>query len=310
MVKAVVIGAVNWDITLFTSHFPQKGEEVIVKRTSRVPGGKAGNVAVAAARLMGPGKAAIIAALGRDAMATEHVKIFRNEGVVVKGLKFSRNTECGHAYIVVDETGENLIHKYSGANATLTPEDLESPERRRLVAQSTLVTIMDPPFETALKLARNAKHMQKMVAWDPGVRSELGLEKTAGLLKNVDYFVANESETKRMTHTADHDSAARKLQEVNRGLKIITKLGWRGALFYHDKERTALEPLNLSSHGLKVVNTVGCGDAFMGAFVAALSEGRPDLEALRWANCAGGLKATRIETRGSPSRRTLLKYLD
>jgi len=60
---------------------------------------------------------------------------------------------------------------------------------------------------------------------------------------------------------------------------------------------------------LKVVNTVGCGDAFLGAFVSALSEGLSDLDALRWGNCAGGLKATRFETRGSPSREMILKYL-
>jgi len=54
---------------------------------------------------------------------------------------------------------------------------------------------------------------------------------------------------------------------------------------------------------------VGCGDAFLGAFVASLSEGRSDEEALEWANCAAGLKATRPETRGSPDRMTLLKYL-
>ncbi len=66
---------------------------------------------------------------------------------------------------------------------------------------------------------------------------------------------------------------------------------------------------DLKSRGLKVVNTVGCGDAFLGAFVAALSEGRSDREALEWGNCAAGLKATRPETRGSPDRETLLKYL-
>ncbi|HKM77687.1 MAG TPA: PfkB family carbohydrate kinase, partial [Candidatus Bathyarchaeia archaeon] len=67
--------------------------------------------------------------------------------------------------------------------------------------------------------------------------------------------------------------------------------------------------LDIELVGLKVVNTVGCGDAFLGAFVAALSEGRSDVEALKWGNCAGGLKATRSETRGSPDRDTLLRHL-
>jgi len=43
--------------------------------------------------------------------------------------------------------------------------------------------------------------------------------------------------------------------------------------------------------------------------VAALSEGRDDTDALKWGNCAGGVKATRSETRGSPDRETLLQHL-
>ena len=47
-----VIGALNWDINLFVKHIPKPGEEVVVTRIDRVPGGKGGNVAVAAARIL------------------------------------------------------------------------------------------------------------------------------------------------------------------------------------------------------------------------------------------------------------------
>ncbi len=309
MLKVVVIGAINWDVNFFVSRLPQRGEEIVVKKITRVPGGKAGNVAAAAARLLGPQKVAILGALGKDHIANEQVKIFQNEGIVIEGLKFDADVESGQAYIVIDDNGENVIHTYFGANATIMPEDLDAPERRRQISESSVVTIMDPPFETALKLASEAKRLNKVVAWDPGVKSELGLEKTAKLLKNVDYVVANESETEHLTGTANHEAAAKKLQEINRDLKFIAKLGSKGSILHHQNNRLTANPLNLDAHGLKVVNTVGCGDAFIGAFVAALSEGMPDLEALKWANCAGGLKATRIETRGSPSREVLQKYL-
>jgi len=90
---------------------------------------------------------------------------------------------------------------------------------------------------------------------------------------------------------------------------VIMKLGARGSLMYSGTNRIVSRGLDLKLAGLKVVNTVGCGDAFLGAFVAAISEGRPDLEALKWGNFAAGLKATRTETRGSPDRATLMKYL-
>ena len=57
--------------------------------------------------------------------------------------------------------------------------------------------------------------------------------------------------------------------------------------------------------GQKVVNTTGCGDAFVGAFAAFKILGKSDTEAMRYANMAGALKACRPETRGSPGRREL-----
>jgi ribokinase len=168
---------------------------------------------------------------------------------------------------------------------------------------------MDPPFETSLALAKEARKLSKRVAWDPGVKSRLGYDATRPLLENVDYFLANESEVGFLTGASTRDVAARKLMKVNPKLKVVMKLGPKGSLIYMGKERIASHGLDLRSVGLRVVNSVGCGDAFLGAFAAALTEGNHDLEALKWANFAAGLKAARPETRGSPDRATLLKYL-
>jgi ribokinase len=309
LVKTVVIGAINWDVNLFIKGFPRKGEEVVVKRITRVPGGKAGNAAVAAARLLGPSQAAIFGGLGKDFIGSQQTEILEHEGVVTSGLKYCEEVESGQAYIAIDDEGANIIHTYSGANAMINPQDLDDPVRRKLVSEAAVITIMDPPFETAVKLAQAAKGLTKVVTWDPGVRSELGVEKVRALLKNVDYVVANEFEIANLGGSTNPDTAAKRLTEVNKGMKIVVKLGAKGCIMYHDEKRDVSPSFNLSSAGLKVVNTVGCGDAFLGAFVAALSEGHSDVDALKWGNCAGGLKATRFETRGSPTRETLFKHL-
>ena len=82
-----MIGAINWDVTLFVRKLPRAGEETAVEHLTRVPGGKAGNVAVAAARLLGPNQAAIFGSLGKDSIASEQVRIFHEEGVITTGLK-------------------------------------------------------------------------------------------------------------------------------------------------------------------------------------------------------------------------------
>jgi len=309
LLRTVVIGAINWDINLFIKAFPRKGEEVAVERITRVPGGKAGNVVVAAARLLGPKQTAILGGLGKDSIASEHVRIFEEEGVVVSGLMFNPNAESGQAYIVIDEEGANIIHTHFGANATVRPEDLGEPVRHALISEARVITIMDPLFETALKLAQDAKRMSKIVAWAPGLKSAIGIQKAATMLRNVDYLVTNEFEMEYLTGKSNPDEAVARLLEVNSKMRMITTLGAKGCSMYSEGERMTTQALDVKSLGLSVVNTVGCGDAFIGAFVAAISEGLSNAEALRWGCCAGGLKATRRETRGSPSREMLLKYL-
>ena len=309
MAATTVVGAINWDITLFVDKFPRKGEEMVVRRITQLPGGKGGNAAVAAARLLGPGRVAIIGALGNDWVAAEHARIFNEEGVEISGLKHSSSDQSGQAYIIVDKTGENVIYTHFGANATLQPEDLSDSSRSKLIENARLIVLMDPPFETSLALARKARRLSKIVAWDPGVKSRLGYTATRPLLENVDYFLANESEIGLLTGVSKRNIAARKLMRINPNLKVIMKLGSKGSLLYMGKERILSRGLDLRAVGLRAVNSVGCGDAFLGAFAAALTEGKDDLEAMNWASYAAGLKATRSETRGSPDRATLFKYL-
>ncbi len=309
MVRIVVIGAVNWDTTFFVNRFPRSGAEVVVERISHVPGGKAGNTAVAVARLLGPNQSAIVAGLGRDAIGTEQVKIFENENVVTTGLKFFDNAESGQAYVAIDEKGANTIFKLWGANALLTPSDLDDPVRRGLIEEAAIVAIMGSPLETAIRMAEIAKELGKIVAWDPGVHAKLGLEKVHRLVKDIDYLLANENEIANLTGARNPTAAAKRLTTANGDLKTVVKLGARGCIMFSQEKKESLQSPDLSAIGLKVVNTLGCGDAFLGAFIAALSEGVSDTEALKWGNCAGALKATRFESRGSPNRDTLLKYL-
>ena len=306
----IVIGAINWDVILFVQRFPGAGEEAVVQQITEVPGGKGGNTAVAAARLLGTNRAVIFGALGNDSIASEQIRIFEQEGVVITGLKRTRDRRSGHAFIAVDQSGENKIYTHFGANATVTPDDLDDPTRRELISQAAIVTIMDPPLETAIKLAEIAKQFEKRVAFDPGVKSEMGSTSLQPVLKNTDFLISNESEIRHLTGTDDPVKAAEVLREDNPRLKVVAKLGAHGSIEFSSEGQVNCEPLDLHGLGMKVTNTVGCGDAFLGAFSAALSEDLSDIEALKWGSCAAGLKATKPETRGSPDREALVKYLN
>jgi len=309
LVKICVAGAINWDINLFVERFPEIGEEVPVNRITRVPGGKAANVAVASARILGPEQAALIGCLGRDAIADQQIKILKDEGVVVSGIKFSRDGESGQAYIIIDRDGRNIINTLFGANLKLLPEDLHSPEIFNLLLEASIVTLIDPPIKTIESAAFLAEEQDKMVVWDAGVRSVLGIGKLEAVLKSLDYLVINQVEVKNLTGEKDPPKAWDRLSKVNERLRLIVKLGERGCSLISSGKMMIVPAIDLEELGLRVVNTVGCGDAFLGVFIAYKAQGLGDEEALERANLAGALKATRSETRGSPTKDEIERYL-
>ncbi|MDK2463993.1 MAG: PfkB family carbohydrate kinase [Candidatus Korarchaeota archaeon] len=305
-------GAINWDISLFVKRFPEPGEEVRVERIERVPGGTAANVAVAAARILGPGRVAFLGALGGDEIANRQIEELRREGIITDAIKVIEGEESGQAYIVVDSTGQNVIHTYFGANLRVDAEYVKSDPVREIVERCRVVVIMDPPLEAADALARLARESEATVIWDPGVYVDRGLRELARVMRNVDYFVLNEVETRNLLGSSDPSSIASKMAEVSPGAKFIVKLGARGSMLVDASTGRWIRvgAPSLERLGMRVVNTVGCGDAFIGALAASKYEDLDDAESLVRANAAGALKATRLETRGSPTREELLSFLE
>ena len=312
MVDLICCGAINWDINLFMDRLPRTGEEVPVNTIQRVSGGTAANVSVAAARILGPGKVAFIGALGEDAIAEEQIKILEDEGVDPSGILLIPNEESGQAYISISKEGANEIHTYFGANLRITGEHMQDKERLNLIKEAKVCVIMDPPIETAKKLAELCKKNGVKVIWDPGVYAEEGLEALLPTLVNVDYFILNHIEYENLLGTSDPKKVAEELTHHVKEIKAIIKHGAEGCILCEDDGATIIqmEAVPLLELGLKVVNTVGCGDAFIGGFASALVEGKDHIEALREASAAGSYKATKIETRGGPTKGQLQRLID
>lgn len=309
MVKVIAAGAINWDVNLFVKRFPQPGEETPVLRITRVPGGKAGNMSVAAARLLGPGQVGIIGALGCDDIADTQIRLLSDEGVDTSAISRKTDAESGQAYIITDDSGENVIHTYFGANAMLSPADISSRQMREIIQSAAITAITDPPAEAVEAIARIAHEAGGLVVWDPGVRAEAGMERLRRILLCTSYLFLNEIEVEYMTGVKEPTEAARHLSAINPHLTAILKSGKEGCTMFGPESTIRIPGIDLAKWGLRVVNTVGCGDAFLGAFSAAKAMKRSDEEALQWANWAGALKATKTETRGSPTRSELEKWV-
>lgn len=304
-------GAINWDINLFMDRLPRTGEEVPVREIQRVSGGTAANVSVAAARILGPGRVSFIGSLGGDDIAERQLSILKDERVDASGVLRAMDDESGQAYITIGSDGENEIHTYFGANLHLTPQRLSDPERLARVEEAKVTVIMDPPLETAERLAELCKGCGKTVIWDPGVYAELELEALKPTIRNVDYFILNHLEFENLLGTSDPRKVGTILGAIKRGIKGIVKHGGEGCTLCEEGAGATvhIDAVPVRRLGMEIMNTVGCGDAFIGAFAAAKVEGLDDIRALRRGCAAGSFKATRKETRGGPTARQLDELL-
>ena len=311
MVDLICCGAINWDINLFMERLPRTGEEVPVNMIQRVSGGTAANVSVAAARILGKDRVAFIGALGEDAIAEAQIKILEEEGVDPSGILLIPNEESGQAYISISKEGANEIHTYFGANLRITGKHMLDNERLNLIKKAKVCVIMDPPIETANKLAELCRKHGVTVIWDPGVYAEEGLDALLPTMRNVDYFILNHIEYENLLGTSDPQKISEALCRHAKNVTTIIKYGADGCILCEDEGAIIIkmEAVPLAELGLTVVNTVGCGDAFIGGFASALVDGNSHLEALRQASAAGSFKATRIETRGGPTKDELLRLI-
>ena len=311
MTELICLGAINWDINLFMERLPRNGEEVPVNEIQRVSGGTAANVSVAAARILGKEKVAFIGALGEDGIAEEQIRILVDEGVDPSGILIVPGEESGQAYISISADGVNEIHTYFGANLRITGEHIVDKERLDHIRGAEVCVIMDPPIETAKRMAEECRKHGVKVIWDPGVYAEEGLSALLPTLENVDYFILNHIEYENLLGTSDPKTVVKKLGKASKDLICIIKHGAEGCILCEDDDTIIqMEAVPLTKLGLKIVNTVGCGDAFIGGFASGLVEGLSHIDSLRQASAAGSYKATKIETRGGPTREQLDQLLN
>lgn len=121
--------------------------------------------------------------------------------------------------------------------------------------------------------------------WD-SITSAREAARTA--LPNATIAIGNLDEVEMAVDSREPDVAADRLLELGI-LTAVVKLGPRGVLAKTRDERVEVPP-----HDIEVVNGLGAGDAFGGAFCHGVLAGWPLEEALRYANVAGAIVASRL----------------
>ena len=302
----VVVGSLNTDFVLTLDAFPAAGESVLGKTFEQAPGGKGLNQAVAASRL--GAQVAMIGAVGGDQFGPGLIRTLTDEGIdsLVSQIP---DTSTGMAIIEVESSGENRIIVVSGANNFLSEDSVETSLReiageRRI---GVVLTQGEVPVQATERALRVAKELGAITILNPAPVRDF----PPSVFPLVDYLVPNELEAQGLCtlegnackSMLDFVEVATSIVDLGVGSVIITR-GEKGAVW-----STATASGQAAAFRIVPVDTVAAGDAFCGGLAAALNEGQPLNEALRWASAAGALTATRVGAIASLPRRSEVEEL-
>jgi len=297
VVNVTVVGSLNMDLVVKAPRLPAVGETVTKGTFGTFSCGKGANQAVAAARL--GARVGMVGAIGKDAFGSQLRDGLRRDGVDVSHVIEIDDAPSGVALITVGSQGQNTIVVAPGANWRMTPAHVDAAAD--LIARSQILLIqLEIPIDTVTRAAEIASSAKVRVVLDPAPAPESPLPDR--LIRLVDVINPNEVEAKVLTGTnvADErgarDAAERLLAMGCRS--AVIKLGARGAFVADGDTRAAVPGIHVDA-----VDTTAAGDAFAGALAVALGEGRPIMEAVRFANVAGAISVTRMGAQPSMPRR-------
>ena len=274
----LIFGSINIDLVIPVETLPRPGETVLGPGYRLVPGGKGANQALAARRAGGDVR--MIGRVGRDSFADLALADLTAAGVDLRGVeRVDQPTGC--ALVCVDRRGDNLIVVASGANRAVAAEQVGDA----LLGPKTLLVLqMEVPAAENWSLVRRARARGARILLNAAPAGPIARE----TLSALDWLVLNEGEARAVAESLDlpaHDpqTAARTLAAAG-GITTIVTLGHAGAVAFQGEEAWRVGAL-----AVDCVDSTGAGDAFVGAFAAALEAGMNLPEALHRASVAGGL---------------------
>jgi len=294
MPTVLCVGHAVQDFVFTVPTLPDRGEKYRASGFQSVGGGPAATAAVAIARL--GGRAVLAARVGDDAAADMIVAELRGHDVDCRHVLRCAGCASSTSAVIVDARGERMIVNHLDPSLPVDPAWLPGPAA--VGARAVLVDTRWPEGALAALLAARAAGLPAVLDADRPIPAD-------GALLRAATHVAFSADA-----LADYTGIvepARALAEVARSLP-----GWccvtAGGEGVHAIESGA--PRHYAAFDVPVVDTLGAGDVWHGAFALALAEGRDEPAAVRSASAAAALKVQRAGGRaGAPTRAELDAFL-
>lgn len=287
-----VVGSNMTDLITYGHHLPRAGETLEASHFAIGRGGKGANQAVAASRL--GAEVSMVSRVGDDNFGRDTLLSLQSAGIDTTHVIPTSGVMSGVAPIFVADNGENSIFIIKGANAYLSPEDIEAASTTLLTCDLILLQL-EIPLATVYATIDWARQHGRRVLLNPAPASkELSFERIC----DVDYFVPNQTELAILTAmptdtVVEVEMAAQYL--LQRGMRrLIVTLGADGVLLVTPEIIEHIPAIRVTAK-----DTTGAGDAFIGAFAAYEAAGTSLDIALRQAVAYAALSVTKPGTQSS-----------
>ena len=308
----VVVGSANVDLVMNPRDLPSPGVTVLAPTYRLLPGGKGANQAYACAKLGHP-RVKFVGATGDDDFANIVLRNLEAVGVDCGGVAKRADAPTACASVIVDAKGENQICVGSGANATVTASQLDG----LITKGDVLLMQMEVPPATLNKCVAKAKAAGAKVVVNVAPSTDAGKISKA-TYKAIDFLIVNQHELKdvydavgkfsyliRFREETPLHAMAKFVCHATKSAVVVT-CGADGARLYRPLDSTEGSKACGMFHvraaeledGEAIVDTVGAGDAFVGAFVAGVASDKPLVECMMKASTAGTLACTKAGAQG------------
>ncbi len=239
-----------------------------------VPGGSSANVAVGLSKL--GVKAGLISKLGRDMFGDILIETLKKYNVNTEGIVFTREVRTPLVFISKKDKKKVLFYRNPGSDMKLTKGDINKTHfKKASIFHFDSVSLTDEPERTAVYQALDyARDNNLVISFDINYRKvlwkngKLALRKITDAIKKTDLVKLNVYELDFVTGEENIEEGIHKVLEISDKIKmIIVTNGDRGSYIRIGKSFKHVKAIDIS-----VVETTGCGDSFMAAFLSRILE--------------------------------------
>lgn len=285
-VKILAVGVAVVDIVMTMDEMPRRAEKYRANGATIVGGGCGANAAAAITRL--GGHCVLSARLGEDPVADMILNGLEQEGVDCSLVRRFADNRSSFSSIFIDKEGERQIVNYRDPELPLGAKWLEDemPEFDAVLA--------DNRWTAGAMVAMQAANSQGK----PGiVDAESPILDTEDVMRMASHVVFSAQGLREYSETDDLPKGLKTAASKLGGLVGVTD-GPKGVWWREDGVTD-----HMVGFDVDVVDTLGAGDVWHGAFALALAEQMPTRDAVLFSNAVAAQKCTRPGGReGSPTR--------